>query len=353
MKFPRRRYHRPGTAPGTYDIERTRTAEPPAITIIDYDASSVLRSEGLADISATPRLKNRWIQVVGPPSLDVLTQLERQFDIDPLILEDVVNTGQRPKLNDFEPNLFLTLSVPVNGSAETFQQLSLYLGQNLLISFLNEQSDLFGPLEERLQRNNTRVRKESAHYLLYTILDLTVDLFFPLVDAAAARLETLEEEIITAPSEQALMEAHQSRNQLLLVRKLSWATREVINELLRHWDTEETVAVRPFLQDTYDHIVGVIDLVETQRDIATNLVEVYLSVISNRMNQVVKLLTLIATLFIPGTFIASLYGMNFDRNAGPLSMPELSWSFGYVTVLLIIGLSMLGMLAYFRGRRWL
>ena len=353
MRVPRRRFHSPGTAPGTYDVERTRLATPPAVIVIDYDASGMVRREGLEAISAPGKLQNRWIHVAGPPSLDVLALLEARFDVDTLILEDVVNTGQRPKLNDFDPQLFLTLLVPLDGEITRFQQLSIYLGERLLISFLDESSDLLKPIEERLTRDNARVRREDCQYLLYAILDLTVDLFFPVVDASAQQLERLEDEILDAPTERALMATHHSRNRLLMVRKVAWATREVVSELLRHWDSEQTQSIRPFLQDTHDHIVAVIDLVETQRDIATNLVEVYLSVISNRMNQVIKLLTLIATLFIPGTFIASLYGMNFDRGAGPLSMPELGWPLAYVSVLVIIGLSMLGMLLYFRYKRWL
>jgi len=353
MQVPRRRYHHPGTAPGTYDVERTRRASQPAVRVIDYDSSGIAHHEGLAAVSAPRELHNRWIHVAGAPSLEVLALLEERFDIDPLILEDVVNTGQRPKLNDFDPYLFLTLSLPLGGETTRFEQLSLYLGDGLLISFLDNPSDLLKPIEERLKRESARVRREDSHYLLYAILDLTVDLFFPVVDASAQQLESLEDEILNAPTERALMATHHSRNRLLMVRKVAWATREVVSELLRHWDSEEAQSIRPFLQDTYDHTVAVIDLVETQRDIATNLVEVYLSVISNRMNEVIKLLTLIATLFIPGTFIASLYGMNFDRGAGPLSMPELDWPFGYLGVLVVIGLSMLGMLLYFRHKRWL
>ncbi len=353
MDLRRRRYHKPGTPPGTYDVEQTRSAHPSHIGITDYDAQDLRLSEGLEALDQPPTLANRWIRVTGAPSLDVLASLERRFNIDPLVLEDVVNSGQRPKFNDFDPDVFLTLSVPHDTPTGKFQQLSIYVAKGLLVTFIESEGDLFRPIEERLSRSRTNIRQSSVYYLLYAILDLAIDLLFPLLDGTAQRLEALESQIIHHPTDAALVDTHRFRNQLLFLRKIAWATREVVNELLRHSDTQETAAMRPYLQDTYDHIVGVIDLVETQRDISTNLVEVYLSVISNRMNEVIKLLTVISTLFIPATFIASIYGMNFNRSAGPLNMPELDWPLGYLSVLGLIGLSMIGMLIYFWKKKWL
>jgi len=353
MELRRRRYHKPGTPPGTYDVAQTRSARPASLAILDYDASTVRHGEGLQALDREPALSNRWIRVSGAPSLDVLTSLERRFNIDPLVLEDVVNSGQRPKFNDFDPALFLTLSVPCIPQQGGFEQLSIYVAPGILITFMENEGDVFKPIEDRLRRSDSALRRSSVHYLLYALLDLSIDLLFPLLDRTAQRLEDLETSIIQHPSDASLMDTHRFRNQLLIMRKIAWATREVVSELLRHTDATENVAIRPYLQDAYDHIVGVIDLVETQRDISTNLVEVYLSVISNRMNEVIKLLTVISTLFIPATFIASIYGMNFSRSAGPLNMPELDWPLGYLSVLGLIGLSMLGMLLYFRKKRWL
>jgi magnesium transporter len=353
MELRRRRYHKPGTPPGTYDVAQTRSAHPASLAILDYDASAARHGEGLQALDQEPALSNRWIRVTGAPSLDVLTSLEQRFNIDPLVLEDVVNSGQRPKFNDFDPALFLILSVPRIPQQGGFEQLSIYVAQGVLITFMENEGDLFKPIEDRLLRSDSALRRSSVYYLLYALLDLSIDLLFPLLDRTAQRLEDLESSIIQRPSDSSLMDTHRFRNQLLIMRKIAWATREVVSELLRHTDATENVAIRPYLQDAYDHIVGVIDLVETQRDISTNLVEVYLSVISNRMNEVIKLLTVISTLFIPATFIASIYGMNFSRSAGPLNMPELDWPLGYLSVLGLIGLSMLGMLLYFRKKRWL
>jgi len=353
VSYLRRKYHRPGTAPGTYDVAETRQALAGAIDVIDYSADEIRQRSGLPAILSEPHLASRWIRVHGAPSLDVLDALREQFDIDPLALEDVVHQGQRPKFTDFDPGVFITLAVPGANGVGAFRQLSLYMTNNLLITFIEHEDGLFAPIDERMRKPGGRLRKRDIRYLMYAVLDLAIDLLFPLIDQTAQRLEDLESAIISEPSEALLLETHGFRSRLLVTRKVAWATREVVNELLRHLDDDSDFEIRPYLQDAHDHIVSAIDLVETQRDIATNLVEVYLSVMSNRMNDVIKLLTIIATLFIPPTFLVGLYGMNFDRDAGPLSMPELGWPLGYVGVVGFIFVCMIGMLAYFRHRGWL
>jgi len=349
----KRRYHKPGTAPGTYDIAETREATPGSIDVIDYSADEFERQDGMKALQRPSKLPNRWIRIAGPPSLDVLEATRKRFGIDPLALEDIVNQGQRPKFNDYETGIFLTLSLPVRNGEAAFRQLSLYVSDGVLITFVEHDDGLFAPLEERLKRPAGRLRRRDVYFLMHAVIDLAVDLLFPLIDDTAQRLEELEAAIISRPNEALLVETHEFRSRLLVMRKIAWATREVVNELRRHLDEISTGELRPYLEDAYDHIVGAIDLVETQRDIATNLVEVYLSVMSNRMNDIIKLLTLITTLFIPSTFLVGLYGMNFDTDAGPLSMPELKWPYGYVGVIGVIILSMVAMVWYFRHRRWL
>jgi magnesium transporter len=350
--YRKRKYHRPGTPPGTYDIAETRAALPGGIAVIDYSADHLEHRDGLAALARPQRLDNRWIRVSGPPALHVLEALRSAFGIDPLALEDVVNQGQRPKFNDFDPGLFITLALPSRNGDGSFRQLSLYVMQGVLITFLEHDDDLFAPLEERLRKPGGRLRRRNCYFLLHAVLDLAIDLLFPLIDETAQRLEDLETAIIDQPTETLLLQTHTFRSRLLVMRKIAWATREVVNELRRHLDELLDGELRPYLEDAHDHIVSAIDLIETQRDIATNLVEVYLSVISNRMNDVIKVLTIIATLFIPPTFLVGLYGMNFNPAAGPFSMPELNWPLGYLGVLLIITASMLGMLLYFKRRGW-
>lgn len=350
--YRKRKYHRPGTAPGTYDIAETREARPGAIDVLDYSADGLESHQGLAALERPQKLPNRWIRIAGPPSLEVLEALRRKFAIDPLALEDVVNQGQRPKFNDFDPGLFITLSIPNRNGENQFRQASLYAVEGLLVTFTEQDDHLFAPLEERLRKPGGRLRRRDIYFLMHAVIDLVIDLQFPLIDETAQRLEELETAIIAGPNEALLIETHSFRSRLLVMRKVAWATREVVNELRRHLDELLDAELRPYLEDAHDHIVSAIDLIETQRDIATNLVEVYLSVVSNRMNDVIKVLTVIATLFIPPTFLVGLYGMNFDPDAGPLSMPELGWPLGYVGVLVVIIGSMAGMLAYFRHRGW-
>lgn len=353
LAYRKRKYHKPGTAPGTYDIAETRQTPPGHVEVIEYSADQYTKADGLRAMEQRQVLPNRWVQIDGPPSLDVLEATRKRFGIDPLALEDIVNQGQRPKFNDYETGIFLTLALPVKGGDGTYRQLSLYVMDGVLITFMENENGLFTPLEERLRRTGGRLRRRDVYFLMHAVIDLAVDMIFPVIDETAQHLEELEAAIIRRPNEELLIATHAFRSRLLVLRKVAWATREVVNELRRHLDELSTGELRPYLEDAYDHIVSAIDLVETQRDIATNLVEVYMSVVSNRMNDVIKVLTIIATLFIPPTFLVGLYGMNFDRNAGPLSMPELSWPLGYVGVLVVIGFSMLGMLLYFRYRGWL
>jgi magnesium transporter len=351
--YRKRRYHKPGTAPGTYDIAETREAPPGHVEVIDYSDVAFEKTDGLRALERRQTLPNRWVQIDGPPSLDVLESTRKRFGIDPLALEDIVNQGQRPKFNEYANGIFVALALPPRNGEGTYRQLSLYVMDGLLISFTELEDGIFAPLEDRLRRPGGRLRRRDVHFLLHAIIDLAIDLLFPVIDQTAQRLEDLEEAIITRPSEALLVETHAFRSRLLVMRKIAWATREVVNELRRHVDEIATGELRPYLEDAYDHIVSAIDLIETQRDIATSLVEVYLSVVSNRMNDVIKVLTIIATLFIPPTFLVGLYGMNFDRAAGPFSMPELGWPLGYLGVLAVIAVSMAGMLLYFHRRGWL
>jgi magnesium transporter len=348
----RRRYHLPGTAPGTYDVERTREAPPSQVRVVDYGPDTLAAVEELETLDLEEPTGVRWIRISGHPSFDVLEALKRHLGMDPLALEDIVTAGQRPKLNEFPAGWFLTLTVPGSGVGQPYRQLSLYLTGNTLVSHIVDEDALYAPIEARLQDPHSRLRASGAHYLLYSLLDLVGDHFFPLLDAVGDLLEGLEAQVLTRPSQELLGEVHEMRSTLLVLRKVIWATRELINDLLRQVQTVETEAVRMHLSDAYDHAVSAIDLVETYRDMATSLVEVHLSMMSNRMNEIMRVLTIIATVFIPPTFIVGVYGMNFDRSAGPWSMPELGSPYGYLLVMGLMGLMMLGMLLYFRVKRW-
>ncbi|MFW6094417.1 MAG: magnesium/cobalt transporter CorA [Pseudomonadota bacterium] len=343
------RYHRPGTAPGTYDVAATRESVDAGVAILEYDRQALRRYHSLE--AFTPRRGTvRWIRVGSHPPLALLEALKSRYAIDPMALEDVVVQSHRPKFSTFDGGCLLSLAIPRGGAGET-APLNLYLSDNTLVTFFDDAS-LFGPIEQRLA-SGSRLRGASAHDLAYALLDLAVDLLFPLYEQTSERLERLEEELLDRPGESFLREAHAVRRELLVLRRTTWATREVVGDLLRHWDSPPLRHLRPLLQDSYEHVVTIVDLVETQREIATSLVEIYLSLASNRLNDVMRVLTIIATLFIPPTFVAGIYGMNFRTDAGPWSMPELEWPYGYLLVLGIMGVMITAMLVYFRRKRWL
>ena len=345
----------PGTAPGTFDTEQVRAAQHPHVEIMDYSAKSLSAvSNDLDRLDAAPVEGVRWIHVAGVPSMDVLERLKKLYSLDPLALEDVVNVGQRPKFTEYTSHVFVTLLIPKPDAAGQFEQLSVFTDHDYVISFHAGTQGLLDPIRTRLASEQSRMRRNDASYLLYAMIDLAIDHLFPVIDDVGTELSALEVEILDRPVPKALAKVHSIRNRLLLYRRTAWATREILADLFRHLDASDSERgyLRPYLQDCYDHIVSVIDLLEMHREVATSLVEVYLSLVSNRLNEAMRVLTVIATLFIPPTFLVGLYGMNFDRNAGPLSMPELGWPYGYVAVLAVIGASMVAMLVFFRRKHW-
>lgn len=350
-------YHPPGTPPGTYDVAHVRGAAQPTVTVVDYSTHQLEVGHGLPAIETAmlPGPSVRWINIAGTPSLDVLTQLESRYDIDALVLEDMVNVGQRPKFNEYENGLFVSLVIAEDSETLRFRQLSIFLQENRVISVTDANPELFEPLLARLRGGSTLLRSGDARFLLYGLLDLSVDLMFPVAETRGEHLGTVEAQVLSDPGRQVLPEIHELRSQLMFLRKNAWATREVAGQLIRHDEGAPPgeTSIRPYLEDCHDHLVGLIDLIENQREIAAGLVEIHLSMTSNRMNETIRVLTIMATLFIPATFIVGVYGMNFDRTAGPWSMPELGWPFGYVLVLVVIGMTMAGMLVYFRLKRWL
>ena len=347
----------PGTPPGSFDTERVRAVQHAHVEVIDYSAETLTAVSNDIELLDKPIPPGgvRWIHVVGTPSMAVLERLKSQYLLDALALEDVVMLGQRPKFADYEHNMFVTLLIPLPDHPGQFEQLSVFCESQVVISFHDGTPGLLDPIRKRLMADQSRMRRNEGSYLFYAMIDLAIDHLFPVIDDTGSQISELEAEILERPEPRALAKLHTIRNQLLVYRRTAWATREILADLFRHLDSSETDRsfLRPYLQDCYDHIVSVIDLLETHREVATSLVEVYLSLVSNRLNEVMRVLTLIATLFIPPTFVVGVYGMNFDRTAGPLSMPELGWPYGYVGVMAGIAVMMVGMVIFFRRKHWI
>lgn len=358
MSFFTKRYNPPGTAPGTVHIpdQAQLPATPLSIHIADYGA------ERIEEITATTARECKayldapsitWVHVQGRLTSDTLHELGEIFELHPLALEDIVNTGQRPKFEIYDKQLFIVLSLPCledNGVAT--RQVSVFFSGNRIISFYEGDEVIFEPVYRRLRAAPGRFSHKGADYLLYAILDLVIDRGFPVLEVFDEQIEALEEMLLDRPDAGVLHRIHGIKRQLLMLRRMLWPQREVLNGLLRDEEAGFSDNTRLYLRDCYDHALQIIDLIETYRDMATNMIDIYLSSTSNRMSEVMRVLTIIATLFIPPTFIVGVYGMNFDPAAGPWNMPELAWPYGYAAVWGVILAMTVGLLIYFRRRRW-
>lgn len=291
-----------------------------------------------------------WIDVEGVHQVETIRSLGESCDLHPLVLEDIVNTVQRPKVEDYDSYLFVVVKmlIPRDDGDFSSEQVSLVLGKNWLFTFQEGfQGDVFEPVRERIRNGKGKIRSLGADYLAYTLLDAMVDRYFTVLERFGERLVQLEEEVSLHPNPRLLVQLNELKKEAIYLRKSIWPLREVLSFLERD-DTDLIAdATRIYLRDVHDHAMQAIDTVETYRDLLSGMQDLYLSSISNRTNEIMKFLTVIGTIFIPLTFIVGLYGMNFKY------MPELEWRWGYFAVLLFMACISLGMVEYFRRRKWL
>ncbi len=356
MAFFTKRYHPPGTPAGTLTEALSAEAEPLQIRLIDYCADGVTILDDMEVAECCPYLQRdsvTWVHVQGEPTEAALRELGESFSLHSLALEDVINSGQRPKVEAFDDQLFIIMSLPLmKEELVEVQQVSFFLSKSFLVSFCEADFASFQPIVKRLQDGSSRLRSRGADFLLYTLLDVVIDQGFPVLENFGLQLEDLEEQILkTAGGDATLEKIHTVKRELILLRRMLWPQREVTNQLLRgdHSLVREDTLI--YLRDCYDHAIQVMDLLETYRDMTGSMLDIYLSSVSNRMNETMRMLTVIATIFIPLTFIVGVYGMNFDRSA-PWNMPELGWSYGYLLVWFIMIAIAVFMLLFFRRRGW-
>lgn len=352
MKF--KKYHRPGTAPGT--LVPPEKAPPARITVISYSPEHFEEKQikKVQDCFAyRDNSMTTWINVEGLGQVEVLEQLGRHFGLHPLALEDVLNVGQRPKYDDYESHLFFILRVAgIKPQFET-EQFSFFLGKNFLITVEETPGNGFEGVRERIRKTRPQIRRGGPDYLAYALIDAAIDSFFPVMERIGERVEDLEDAVVENPSQNILVQIHALKRELLSLRRVLWPSRDMMNLLLR--DDSELVQPQTkfFLRDCYDHSVQLIDMLETYREISTGIMEVYLSSLNNHMADIMKVLTVISTIFIPLTFIVGIYGMNFDPQSSPWNMPELNAYYGYPVVVVLMLLVALGMIYYFRKRGWI
>ncbi len=350
---PIKRSKKTGLPPGTLIHIGEKKTETVRITVFEYGPDGAAdRTVKSAKDCVIPKDGNaiRWINVDGLHDVQWMETLGASFDIHPLILEDILNTGQRPKLEEAPGYLFLVLRMlrfeEAAGSIQS-EQVSMILGPNYVLSFQEAPGDVFDAVRDRIRTGRGRIRNMGTDYLVYALMDAVVDGYFGILEKLGERVEVLEQEVIGMPDEKTLQKIYALKRALIYLRKSVWPLREVVGGLVRSESERITDATSPYFRDVYDHTIQVIDTVETLRDMVSGLLDIYLSSISNRMNSVMKVLTIIATIFIPLTFIAGVYGMNFEW------MPELSWKWAYPAVWGVMGAVFVGMLIYFKKKKWL
>jgi len=353
-KLLKKRSKKIGQPPGSLIHIGDETVKDVKITIIDYKDEQFREMEA-PSLEACFPFKDTdsvtWINVEGIHRSEILEKLGECYGLHPLVLEDIMATDQRPKMEDFGDYMFIVLKMikynAENGGLE-IEQVSLILGKNFVLSFQEgKEGDVFDPLRERLRTGKGRIRKMGADYLVYAMMDSIIDNYFVVIENLGEEIEVIEEKLVTDPGPDTLRSIHKLKRDMIYLRKSVWPLREVIGSLERGESPLVTKSTGIYLRDVYDHTIQVIDTVETFRDMLSGMLDIYLSSVSNRLNAVMKVLTVIATIFMPLTFIVGLYGMNFKY------MPELEWHWGYPAVIGVMVIIAAWMLVMFKRKKWL
>lgn len=360
----RRRLTPPGAPPGT--LITPTDASHPQIQCIAYGPKGISETD-IIDADKLPPLTDgqavRWINVDYLGDAGTIQKIGEAFGLHPLELEDIVDAHQRPKVDVYGNHVLIITRVPVSSSTNgnngadgerlDTKQVAICLGQDFVVTFQEERGRTFDPVRERLRATGSRFPERGADYLAYALIDAAIDAFFPLLETYGEQVEDVETQVIEHPEVGQISRIHDIKRNLLTARRAVWPQREMLNTLLRDESPFISSQTQIYIRDCYDHTVQLIDMIETYREIASGLIEIHLSSVSNRMNEVMKVLTIISTIFIPLTFIVGVYGMNFDPSASQWNMPELSWRYGYPIVLLVMMIIAAVLVAAFWWRGWI
>ena len=351
-KLIKRQRKKPGLSPGTLihvGEQKTEKIEIKVHVYNEHDVSSFIADS--ADKIPEPSGDNvTWIQINGIHDVDMIGKIGKRSSLHSLLLEDILNTEQRPKVEDFTDYLFVVLkalSYDETAKEVRVDQVSLVIGNHYVISFHEHEKGLFDPVRERIESGKGRIRKMGSDYLAYALIDIIVDTYFLMLEKFGEAIESLEQSLINEPRPESLHAINTLKREMIFLRKNIWPLREVVTVMERRESPLIKQHTVVYLRDLYDHTIQVIDTIETMRDILTGMLDVYLSSMSNKTNEVIKVLTIIATIFIPLTFIVGIYGMNFEY------MPELEWRWAYPGIMGMMALVVAGMLVYFRRRKWI
>ncbi len=344
----------PGTAPGTLHTDPNAPA--PELHLIAYDGDELIEITGpdaLLQLDAHRRPgRVVWLNVDGLGNAETITEVGRRFNLHRLSLEDVVNVHQRAKVDPFDDNIYVVLRMLTYVEQLDNEQISLFCGPGYVVTFQERAGDCLEPVRTRLRADRGRLRDLGSDYLAYAIIDAVIDHLFPLLEAYGTRLDELEEEVLSGAAGDTVIRLQRMRRELSTVRRMVWPLRDTVVSLTRGDAGVFTDDTRTYLRDCHDHVVMILDVLENYRETASGLVEVHLGIASQKMNEVMKVLTIIGTIFIPLSFVTGLYGMNFDTSS-PYNMPELSSPYGYPVMLLAMATATALLLWYLKRRGWL
>lgn len=357
------RYPIPGEPPGQLRPREGATNRTSAISLIEYDRGHLEERAVTDKKELVAHLDNQrvtWINIDGLGDIEVLRALGTHFNLHPLALEDVLATGQRPKVEQYDGYLFIIVQMLYLNDAKQMcgEQVSMFLGKNFLITLQEEADfDVFEPVRNRIRAANGSIRKLGADYLAYALLDSIVDHYYPVLESVGASIDLIEDNLVDVPLQSPIGDLHRYKRTLTQVRRFIWPVRDLVNSLLHEETGLVSKATKVYLRDCYDHTVQLMDLVESYRDVLSGLMELYLSNVGIRTNEIMKVLTVISSIFIPLTFIVGVYGMNFAREVDgkklPWNMPELYQPWGYLAVLSFMLALAIFQIFYFKKRRWL
>jgi magnesium transporter len=342
-----------GLSPGSLVYVGEKNYEKTIIELMDYNSEKI-EEKIIKKVENCFKFKktktNTWINVIGLHDEDIVEAIGNHYGIHPLVLEDILHTEQRPKIEFFDEHIFIVMKIMTYNKKDKkidYEQLSLILGKNFVITFKEEKSDIFEPLKKRIRDKASKIRQMQSDDLTHSIMDIVIDNYYAILEQYGEDIEVYEDELMIEPLTKTLNEVYTLKRELLFLRKSVFPLKDVITKLERSESNLIDEKTKFYLKDVYDHVYQVIETVDTQRDLVIGLLDLYNSRVSHRMNEVIKVLTIISTIFIPLTFIAGVYGMNFKN------LPELNWGFGYYFVLILMLCIGIGMLIFFKRKKWI
>jgi magnesium transporter len=321
------------------------------LELITYDENTFSKIDDKSPeelVSLCNHRQNHWINIDGLSNRHVINVVANKFNLHYLLIEDLLNTDHQPKTDEYDEHMFLTLKMlyRIDGNTIDYEHISFVLGKNYLLSFQEKEGDLFAPIRERLQQDSGIIRKRGTDYLLYRLVDSIVDSYYSVLEKIGYEVEAIEENITSSPTVEDFKQIQKLRKEFIYLRRVVYPLREALNKIIKNENGFIEERNEKYFSDVYDHIIHLIDSLDTYKDLTSSLMDLYVNTINYKMNEVMKLLTIITTIFIPLSFIAGIYGMNFKY------MPELEWPFGYFGVLILMGVIFLLMIGYFRYKKW-